>query len=160
MRATAHDSRGQASAEFVALLPLLALLLAGAWQFVLAGDAPWHARVAAPAAARARAVGADPAAAARAHLPRRLEHALRVRAGAGEGDIRVSIRVPAALGRLDIGRIAATAHFERQGGSGRRGPNSSPAAAPPQSAGASRPSAARARAATSPTGVPRPGRRP
>src|SRR3954465_14339747 len=100
MRAAAHDSRGQASAEFVALLPLLVLLLAGAWQFVLAGDALWHARVAARAAARAQAVGADPAAAARAHLPNRLEHALRGRARDEEGDIRVPIRVPPALGAL------------------------------------------------------------
>jgi uncharacterized protein (UPF0333 family) len=116
VRATAHDERGQASAEFVALLPLLVLLLAGAWQFVLAGDALWHARVAARAAARAQAVGADPAAAARAHLPRRLEHALRVRAGNDEGDIRVSIHVPTVLRALDLGRVSATAHFERQGG--------------------------------------------
>ena len=116
MHATAHEERGQASAEFVALLPLLALLLAGAWQFVLAGDALWHARVAARAAARAQAVGADPAAAARAHLPSRLEHTLRVRAGEAEGDVRVSIHVPTVLGALDVGRVAATAHFERQGG--------------------------------------------
>ena len=105
--------RGQASVEFVALLPLLALVLAAAWQFVLAGDALWHARVAARAAARAQAVGADPRAAARAHLPGRFEHALRVRAAAG-GDVRVSIRVPAVLGTLDLGRVAATAHFEPQ----------------------------------------------
>src|SRR3954466_10553252 len=100
MRATAHDSRGQASAEFVALLPLLVLLLAGAWQFVLAGEALWHARVAARAAARAQAVGTAPRAAARAHLPTRLEHALRV-SEADDGDVRISIRVPAVLGALD-----------------------------------------------------------
>jgi uncharacterized protein (UPF0333 family) len=116
MRATPHDERGQASAEFVALLPLIALLLAGALQFVLAGDALWHARVAARAAARAQAVGADPAAAARAHLPARLEHALRVRTGTDDDDIRVSIRVPTVLGAFNLGRVSATAHFDRQGG--------------------------------------------
>ncbi len=105
---------GQASVEFVALLPLLALVLAAAWQFVLAGDAVWHARVAARAAARAQAVGADPGAAALAHLPARLEHALRVRVADG-GDVRVSIRVPAVLGALDLGRVSASAHFEAQG---------------------------------------------
>jgi hypothetical protein len=115
VRATAGDERGQASAEFVALLPLLVLLLAGAWQFVLAGDALWHARVAARAAARAQAVGADPRAAARAHLPGRLEHALRVRAAA-DGEVRVSIHVPPILGAIDLGRVSATAHFEPQGG--------------------------------------------
>jgi hypothetical protein len=108
------SQRGQASAEFVALLPLMVLVLAGAWQFVLAGDALWHARVAARAAARAQAVGADPRAAARAHLPSRLERALRV-STADNGDVRVSIRIPAALGALDLGRVSATAHFERQG---------------------------------------------
>ena len=115
MRAAPHDERGQASAEFVALLPLVMLLLAGAWQFVLAGDALWHARVAARAAARAQAVGADPRTAARAHLPARLEHALRVRAGTG-GHVRVSLHVPTVLGVLDLGRVSATAHFEAQDG--------------------------------------------
>jgi uncharacterized protein (UPF0333 family) len=105
--------RGQASVEFVALLPLIALALVAAWQFVLAGDALWHVRAAARAAARAQAVGEDPSEAARAHLPGRLEHALRVRAGSG-GDVRVSIRVPAILDALSVGRVAATAHFEEQ----------------------------------------------
>jgi hypothetical protein len=98
----------------VALLPLALLVLAGAFQFVLAGEALWHARVAARAAARAQAVGADPRAAARAHLPARLEHALRVRSS-DDGDVRVSIHVPTVLGALDLGRVSATAHFERQG---------------------------------------------
>jgi len=98
----------------VALLPLALLLLAGAFQFVLAGEALWHARVAARAAARAQAVGADPRAAARAHLPARLERALRVRSS-DAGDVRVSIHVPTVLGALDLGRVSATAHFERQG---------------------------------------------
>jgi hypothetical protein len=112
---TVTGELGQASAEFVALLPLCLLLLAGAWQFVLAGDALWNARVAARAAARAQAVGADPRAAARAHLPARLEHALGVRAG-DDGDVRVSLHVPSVLGALDLGRVSATAHFERQAG--------------------------------------------
>ena len=98
----------------MALLPLALLLLAGAFQFVLAGEALWHARVAARAAARAQAVGADPRAAARAHLPARLERALRVRSS-DDGDVRVSIHVPTVLGALDLGRVSATAHFERQG---------------------------------------------
>jgi hypothetical protein len=99
----------------VALLPLLAVLLAGAWQFVLAGDALWHARVAARAAARAQAVGADPRAAAKAHLPGRFERALHVR-GSDDGDITVSLHVPTVLKALDLGRVSATAHFEDQRG--------------------------------------------
>jgi hypothetical protein len=60
---------GQAAAELVALLPLGALLLAGAWQLVVAGHASWSAGAAARAAARASALGADAGAAARAELP-------------------------------------------------------------------------------------------
>ena len=44
---------GQAAAELVALLPLAALLIAGAWQLALAGHAAWAADAAARAAARA-----------------------------------------------------------------------------------------------------------
>jgi hypothetical protein len=29
--------------------------------------------------------------------------------------VRVSIHVPTVLGALDLGRVSATAHFERQG---------------------------------------------
>ena len=50
-------------------------------QALLAGQAVWEARVAARAAARAHAFGADAAAAARSHLRPRLERGLRVRAG-------------------------------------------------------------------------------
>ena len=52
-------TEGQAAAELVALLPLAALLLAGAWQLAIAGHAAWAAGSAARAAARAAAVGAD-----------------------------------------------------------------------------------------------------
>jgi pilus assembly protein CpaE len=99
---------GQAAVELVALLPWVAAVLAVAWQFVLAGDARSSAAVAARAAARAAAVGADPAAAARAHLPRRLERGLRVRAREG-GAVSVSVRVPAVAGPLKLGRVAAEA---------------------------------------------------
>jgi hypothetical protein len=109
----ALSERGQASAELVAVLPLLALVLAVAWQCLLAGDAFWQARAAAGAAARAQAVGADPRAAARAHLPPRLERGLRVRGESG-GDVRVSIRIPAVVEALSLGRVAATAHFDPQ----------------------------------------------
>jgi hypothetical protein len=104
---------GQASVELVALLPLVAVVLAGAFQAVLAGEAVWQSRVAARAAARAHAVGADPAAAARAHLPARLERGLRVQAEAS-GDVRVSVRIPAVFPSVRVGRAAATSHFRPQ----------------------------------------------
>jgi TadE-like protein len=99
---------GQATVETVALLPLLVLLLGVAWQLALAGDAGAAAAGAARAAARAVAAGTDPEAAARAHLPERLERGLRVRAGAA-GAVRVSVRVPGVVAGLRLGRVGAEA---------------------------------------------------
>jgi hypothetical protein len=107
------SEEGQATVELVALLPVLAVLLAGAWQAVLAGHAVWAATAAARAAARAHAVGADARAAARAHLPASLEPGLRVRALDG-GEVRVSVRVPSLPGLPSPGRVRAGAHFEPQ----------------------------------------------
>jgi Flp pilus assembly protein TadG len=107
--------RGQATVEFVALLPVLVAVLAVAWQAVLAAHAVWAASVAARAAARARAVGTDPAAAARAHLPASLESGLRV-SRRTDGGIRVSLRIPGVLRGLELGRATATAHFDPQSG--------------------------------------------
>src|SRR4051794_6610698 len=108
--------RGQASVEFVALLPLCALLSAVVWQGALAGHAAWAAGSAARAAARAAAVGSDPAAAARRALPGWLERRLRVVEGRG-GVVRVVVRVPpVAGGVLRPGSVSATARFAPQGG--------------------------------------------
>ena len=106
----AWHENGQASAELAALLPCLAAVLAVAWQLVLAGHASAAAAVAARAAARAEAVGADPGAAARAHLPRRLERGLRVRRTRA-GAIEVSLRVPAILNAVRLGRVHAEARL-------------------------------------------------
>jgi hypothetical protein len=107
-----HES-GQAAVELVALLPLLAAMLALCWQAVLAGHAAWAVSAAARAAARAAAVGGDPGAAARAHLPAALERGLRVRAPAG-GAVELSLRIRAVLGGIDLGRVRATGHFRPQ----------------------------------------------
>jgi hypothetical protein len=111
--AIASTPAGQAAVELVALLPLIALLLAVAYQALLAGQAAWEAHVAARAAARANAVGAAAEAAARAHLSAGLERGLRVHA-TRDGDVRVSVRVPRVLPALGLGRVAATAHFHPQ----------------------------------------------
>ncbi|MDA0141957.1 hypothetical protein [Solirubrobacter deserti] len=95
------------------MLPLVIVVVALAWQAVLAAQAVWHARVAARAAARAHAVGADAERAARGHLPSGLERGLRVTTREG-GDVRVSIRVPAILPSLGLGRVGATSHFRPQ----------------------------------------------
>jgi hypothetical protein len=106
---------GQAAVELVALLPLVALVLAVGYQFVVAGHAAWEARVAARAAARANAVGVDATRAARAHLPPALERGLRVHAEP-QGDVRVSLCIPQILPAVSLGRVAATAHFRPQSG--------------------------------------------
>jgi hypothetical protein len=106
---------GQASVELVAALPVIVAVVALAWQALLAGQAVWEARVASRAAARANAVGGDAAAAARAHLPSKLEDGLKVEAEAG-GDVRVSLRVPTVLPSVRVGRVGATSHFRPQGG--------------------------------------------
>jgi hypothetical protein len=106
-------TEGQAAAELVALLPLAALLLAGAWQLVVAGHASWSAGAAARAAARASAVGSDARAAARGELSTALERGLQVR-DRGSGTIEVKLRIPRVLGLPVLGHTTATAHFQPQ----------------------------------------------
>src|SRR2546423_5547595 len=55
---------GQASVELVAVVPLVLLCAAVAWQLALAGPTPWLCANAARVAARAEGVGPDPGAAA------------------------------------------------------------------------------------------------
>jgi hypothetical protein len=112
-RVSLRSARGQATVELVALLPLVVVLLAGVWQAALAGHAVWAATAAARAAARAHAVGADPRQAARTHLPAALERGLRVNAGT-DGDVRVTVRIPALPGLPSPGSTEAVAHFEPQ----------------------------------------------
>jgi len=107
-----HAQRGQAAVELVAVLPLVAALLAALWQLALVGDTWWAAAGAARAAARAEAVGHEPRAAAQSVLPGRLERGLRVRP-AGEGGVRVSVRIPSSFG-LDVGSVSARSRFAPQ----------------------------------------------
>jgi hypothetical protein len=111
--AWARGERGQATVELIALLPCLAALLAALWQLALFGYAEWAASAAARAAARAHAVGDDPADAARRHVPGSLRHGLRVSAGA-DGDVSVALHVPRLPGVPSLGRVHASAHFEPQ----------------------------------------------
>ena len=92
MSRSASES-GQASVETVAVLPLVLLAAALAWQLVLTGHTLWLAAGAARAAARAELVGQSPARAARSALPRSLERDLSVRRVDGAG-IRVEVRLP------------------------------------------------------------------
>ena len=95
MRAAADD-KGQASAELVAVLPLVLLVAAIGWQLALAGWSAWACANAARVAARADAVGGDEEAAARSALPDSLERGLRVERREGAA-VRVRLPVPLIL---------------------------------------------------------------
>ena len=105
---------GQAAVELVAVLPVLAALVIGLWQVALLGHASWSAAAAARAAARAHALGLDPRAAARAHLPPGLERGLRVRAPSEGGRVTVLVRAPSLVGAGGLGRVSAIAAFAPQ----------------------------------------------
>jgi hypothetical protein len=113
MRSLRTDD-GQATVELVALLPLAGVLVALLWQALLAGETVWLSGAAARAAARAVAVGADPADAARSVLPTRLEREMRVRRQPG-GAVELVLQVPAALGGGTVAPVTARARFEAQG---------------------------------------------
>ena len=84
---------GQASVETVAVVPLVLLAAAVAWQLVLVGNTMWLCANAARAAARADLVGLSPERAARSALPRSLERELSVKR-LERGGVRVSVRLP------------------------------------------------------------------
>jgi hypothetical protein len=112
MRST-RGQRGQATVELVALLPVLVLVALLLWQAVVAGQAVWLTGAAARAGARAAAIGADPAVAARGALPPRLEHGLRVRP-ADDGGVAVSVRIPSVLTAGALATTTARARFVDQ----------------------------------------------
>jgi hypothetical protein len=91
-----EDERGQASVELLGVLPAALLIVAIGWQLLLAGQAIWLAGNAARVAARAKAVGRDPAPAARGALPSYLNRGLRVMDRDGDG-VRIRLRVPLAV---------------------------------------------------------------
>jgi TadE-like protein len=98
-----RDSRsedGQASVELVIVLPLLAAVLLGCWQGVVAGQAWWLAASAARAGARADLVGADPLAAARRELPGGARERVWIRRAGDDLVVRLAIPAVAGLGRL------------------------------------------------------------
>jgi pilus assembly protein CpaE len=105
---------GQATVEFVGVLPLVVLVGLLLWQAVVAGQAISLAGGAARAAARAAAVGAAPDAAARSVLPPRLHDGLRV-TRRSDGSVRVVVRVPAVVGGAVVGSVSGSARFAPQG---------------------------------------------
>ena len=112
MRDPHRRERGQAAVEFVTLLPLVVVVLATAWQAVLAAHTVWSAHAAARAAARATAIGAAPLPAARRALPDALEAGIEVEEGT-EG-VAVHLAVPAVVPGLELGSLTARASFASQ----------------------------------------------
>jgi hypothetical protein len=100
---------GQASVEFVAILPALAVCLILAGQAVAAGWALWSAGVAARAGARAAQVGGDAQAAARRALPGALRRGAVIRS---EDGVRVRVRVPALVPGVDLPAVAASSRLD------------------------------------------------
>ena len=109
------STEGQATVELVALMPVLAAIFLGCWQGVVAAQCWWLAGVGARAAARAEAVGASPAAAARRSLPAGHRPGLSVVEGNG-GRLTVRLPVPVVVGRLRLGRVSATVGPRGEGG--------------------------------------------
>jgi hypothetical protein len=108
LRESGGRVKGQASVEFVALLPVLAGFLAVAAQTVVVGWALWSAGNAARAGARAQEVGSDAAAVARRSLPRPLRPGAVIR---DEDGVRVKVRVPALLPGLDLPPVTAASRL-------------------------------------------------
>lgn len=114
LRTDRSDKRsGQASVEFVAVLPALAVCLILAGQAVAAGWALWSAGVAARAGARAEHVGGDPEAAARRALPGPLRAGAVIRSGDG---IRVRVRVPPLVPGVELPSVAASSSLDASAG--------------------------------------------
>ena len=107
-----RDARGQAAVELVVVLPLVCVVLAVAWQAVLAADTLWSAAAAARAAARAQAVGAEPLLAARRVLPASLDD--RVEIEERDDGVAVHVAVPAIVPGLELGTLTARSTFASQ----------------------------------------------
>jgi hypothetical protein len=113
MAAPADAKSGQASVEFVAILPALAVSLILAGQAVAAGWALWSAGVAARAGARAEQVGADVRGAARRALPGPLRAGSVIHSGDG---VRVRVRVPALVPGVTLPSVTASSTLDASSG--------------------------------------------
>lgn len=99
--------------ELIAVVPFLLLAVLAVAQVALAGQALWSASVAARAGARAAAVGADPAAAARAALPPALRQRAKVDDDAG---VEVRVEIPRLIPSLPPVRVGAASSLEGDDG--------------------------------------------
>lgn len=109
----ARPGAGQASVEFVAVLPALAVSLLLAGQSAVAGWALWSAGNAARVGARAERVGADADSAARRALPGSLRGGAVIRSGDG---VRVRVRVPTLVPGVELPAVAASSTLDGDAG--------------------------------------------
>ena len=91
-----RSESGQASVEAIAVVPMVVLAAAIAWQVILAGHTLWLCANAARVAARADLVGLSPERAARSAVPSSLERGMSVEQADG-GGVRVELRLPILL---------------------------------------------------------------
>jgi hypothetical protein len=108
-----RSERAQASVEFLAAVPAALLVALAGWQLALAGQAVWLSGNAARAAARAQAVGRDPAGAARSALPSYLRPGLAVDADGARVAVRVKVPLLVKQWRTPL-RVKASAALEQR----------------------------------------------
>lgn len=109
LRRKGAKDAGQASVEFLAVLPALAVCLVLAGQTVVVGWALWSAGNAARAGARAEEVGSDAEAAARLALPGALRDGAVVRSGDG---VRVRVRIPRLIPGISMPSVTAASTLD------------------------------------------------
>lgn len=100
---------GQATIEFLAMLPLVVAVALSVWQAAVAGHAIWSASAAARSASRVAALGGDAEAAVRRVAGPRARGRV-----AGGGAVRVTVPIRAVTGGSDIATFSTTARFEPQ----------------------------------------------
>ncbi len=104
-----RDERGQASAELVAVVPLVVLAVVAAAQLTAAGWALWSAAGAARAGARAAHVGGDPERVALGALPGPLREDAEV---SDDEEVRVQVKVPGLVPGIPRLAISAAANLD------------------------------------------------
>lgn len=108
-----RSQAGQASAELVAVIPILIVVVALAGQLAVVGYSLWSAASAARAGARAAAVGGDPQRAARSALPGFLADGAEVD---DAGPVEVRVRAPALLPGVPAIPVDAATELSAVGG--------------------------------------------
>lgn len=107
-----RDAAGQASVEFVAVLPVVVLVAGTLWQAVLAGQAVSASAGAARAAARAEAIGGDARESARRAVPALLRPGLEVQTE--HSGVRVALSIPLVLTGGHLATVSARASLPPQ----------------------------------------------